>query len=59
MSNEPVSQRRNFRAILKDYGILALATLLLDIGVYFFKFTNNFSFGGVNTSLVFRRGDLV
>ncbi len=30
-----------------DYAIITFATLLLVVGVYFFKFTNNFSFGGV------------
>jgi len=30
-----------------DYAIITVATLLLVVGVYFFKFTNNFSFGGV------------
>ncbi len=33
--------------LLKEYGILVLAVLCLDAGVYFFKFPNNFSFGGV------------
>jgi len=32
---------------LKDYAMLTLATVILDIGVYVFKFPNNFSFGGV------------
>lgn len=32
---------------IRDYGILTFATLLLVIGVYLFKFPNNFSFGGV------------
>lgn len=32
---------------LKEYAILTLATTLLVIGVYVFKFPNNFSFGGV------------
>ena len=30
-----------------EYGVITLATLLLVVGVYFFKFPNNFSFGGV------------
>ena len=33
--------------IIGEYIILTLATIILDIGVYFFKFPNNFSFGGV------------
>ena len=30
-----------------EYGVITLATLLLVVGVYFFKFPNNFSFGVV------------
>lgn len=30
-----------------EYGVITFATLLLVVGVYFFKFPNNFSFGGV------------
>lgn len=32
---------------IKYYGILTFATLLMAVGVYFFKFTNNFTFGGI------------
>ena len=30
-----------------EYITLTIATIILDVGVYFFKFPNNFSFGGV------------
>lgn len=33
--------------ILEEYGVLTVATLILVVGVYAFKFPNNFSFGGV------------
>lgn len=33
---------------LKDFGLLTLGTLCVSIGVYFFKFPNNFSTGGVS-----------
>ena len=33
--------------ILKEYGILTAATLLMAFGIYLFRFPNNFSFGGV------------
>ena len=33
--------------VIIEYLILTLATIILDVGVYFFKFPNNFSFGGV------------
>ncbi len=31
----------------RDYGVLTLATLFMVVGIYIFKFPNNFSFGGV------------
>ncbi|MDD3410032.1 MAG: YitT family protein [Eubacteriales bacterium] len=34
--------------ILKDYALLTLGTLLIALGVYFFKFPNHFSTGGVS-----------
>ena len=34
--------------VLKDYIIVTLGTLILCLGVYFFKFPNNFSTGGVS-----------
>ncbi|MFR8032832.1 MAG: YitT family protein [Lachnospiraceae bacterium] len=34
-------------AVIREYLILTVATLLLVVGVYVFKFPNNFSFGGV------------
>lgn len=33
---------------LKEFAIITLGTLLLAIGIYFFKFPNNFSTGGVS-----------
>lgn len=35
------------KRILIEYGILTFATLIMVVGVYVFKFPNNFSFGGV------------
>lgn len=35
------------RAILKDYFLITVSTLLIMVGVYFFKFPNNFTFGGI------------
>ena len=32
---------------LEEYAVLTAATLILVVGVYVFKFPNNFSFGGV------------
>ena len=43
---EPTAQRLS--ELLRDYAVLTLAALVLDAGVYFFKFPNNFSFGGVS-----------
>ena len=33
---------------LREYALLTLGAVLLDLGVYFFKFPNNFIFGGVS-----------
>lgn len=33
---------------IKEYLVITLAVVLMDIGVYVFKFPNNFSFGGVS-----------
>lgn len=42
-----MSKKEKALSLLKEYGILTLATVILDFGVYVFKFPNNFSFGGV------------
>lgn len=31
----------------KNFGILTGSTLIMAVGIYFFKFTNNFTFGGI------------
>ena len=31
----------------KEYTLITLSTLLMAVGIYFFKFPNNFTFGGV------------
>lgn len=36
------------KKLLKEYVIITFGTLLLAIGIYFFKFPNNFSTGGVS-----------
>jgi len=36
------------REKLKDFLLLTLGTLCISLGVYFFKFPNNFSTGGVS-----------
>ena len=42
----PATQNKIIQ-ILKEYGILTAATLLMAFGIYLFRFPNNFSFGGV------------
>ena len=37
-----------WRRTLMEYGILTGATVILNVGIYFFKFPNNFTFGGVS-----------
>lgn len=34
--------------MLKEYILITIAVVLMDIGIYVFKFPNNFSFGGVS-----------
>ena len=34
--------------VVRDYVMLTLATLLMCVGIYFFKFPNHFSTGGVS-----------
>ncbi len=36
------------RKVLQDYGIMTLGTVLMVLGIYFFKYTNHFSTGGVS-----------
>lgn len=43
---------------LRDYAILTISTLLIVAGVYFFKFPNHFSFGGV-TGIAVVLGELL
>ena len=39
--------RGKVKRVLEEYTILTVATLILVVGVYLFKFPNHFSFGGV------------
>ena len=32
---------------IKEFLLLTFSTLLIAVGIYFFKFPNNFTFGGV------------
>ena len=41
-------EKQSFRETLKEYVVLTLGTLLIAFGVYFFKFPNHFSTGGVS-----------
>ncbi len=41
------SQHPALRTV-KEYGMLTLATMIMSLGIYLFKFPNNFSFGGVS-----------
>lgn len=48
-NKESISMQRKMKTdrIIMEYFMLTMATIILDLGVYFFKFPNNFSFGGV------------
>ena len=46
---KPAAQgRRNTVHTLQEYALLTLGSLLIAVGVYFFKFPNHFSTGGVS-----------
>lgn len=34
--------------LIREYAIITFAVILMDIGIYIFKFPNNFSFGGIS-----------
>ena len=42
-----ILDRNKAKRTALEYGLITLAAALLVVGVYFFKFPNNFSFGGV------------
>lgn len=42
-----MEKKQKIKSTLAEYGMLTVATLVLVLGVYVFKFPNNFSFGGV------------
>lgn len=39
--------KKPIRYIIAEYAIITLATLLLSVGIYFFRFPNHFTFGGI------------
>ena len=42
-----LKNKGKMKRVLEEYVVLTVATLILVMGVYIFKFPNNFSFGGV------------
>lgn len=42
----------SIKQIMKEYALITVGTLLVVIGVYFFKFPNNFSIGGVTGAAI-------
>ena len=36
------------KGILREYGIITIAVVVISLGTYFFKFPNHFAFGGVS-----------
>ncbi len=45
---EERSQMKRYGRIIREYMIITLAVILMDIGIYVFKFPNHFSFGGIS-----------
>ena len=48
MSQNCVREEGKAAKLGKEFIIMTLGTALVSIGVYFFKFPNNFSMGGVS-----------
>lgn len=42
-----MEKRLKLLSIAQEYAVLTIATLIMVVGIYVFKFPNNFSFGGV------------
>lgn len=42
-----LKDRGKIKRVFEEYAVLTIATFILVVGVYVFKFPNNFSFGGV------------
>ena len=38
---------------LKNFSLLTISTLIMAVGIYFFKFANNFTFGGITGMAVY------
>ncbi|HPJ76042.1 MAG TPA: YitT family protein, partial [Clostridia bacterium] len=53
MSNHDINAKveifrpKDVKGVIKDYTLITLGVLFVTIGVYFFKFPNNFAIGGV------------
>lgn len=53
MSNHDINAKveifrpKDVKGVIKDYALITLGVLFVTIGVYFFKFPNNFAIGGV------------
>ncbi|MBO7549774.1 MAG: YitT family protein, partial [Clostridia bacterium] len=48
IQEESPKTRVSARKVITEYSLITLGTLLLAAGVYFFKFPNNFTTGGVS-----------
>ena len=42
-----MEKRLKLLSTAQEYAVLTIATLIMVVGIYVFKFPNNFSFGGV------------
>lgn len=46
--NETIIKEESImKSKLKNFSLLTISTLIMAIGIYFFKFANNFTFGGI------------
>lgn len=47
MGQQVITKNEKIKKNVMDYALITISTLLVVLGVYLFKFPNNFSFGGV------------
>lgn len=47
MSQQMITKNEKIKKTIMDYALITVSTLLVVLGIYLFKFPNNFSFGGV------------
>ena len=58
-TNAESSMRNKIVEYVKQYALITLSISIMSVGVYFFKFPNNFVFGGVTGMAALDRKSVV